>query len=807
MHLTQENETVSNKQGSIHNFLLGKSSTMGCQSQLRDGSIKACKKRATKAKHRRKSLTQMGVDGKRAFLPEKDCAVCKAKHLIKNGVTVAVPHRSHDPRCTHNRKTRGLSARTVEVEKIAQNNIFQNNIPPVMIPASEALKNASDLRLHFGGCHHAAQLPTMAKAKSTPLPPPTAPSKKIAATTLINNSTLPDAAAIQTEVVKRYQSRQSEYSWATRPGYKPPVAIALAIDYILGLFKHRRPTRSQGTTSTALAQKAHQTFRAFFPFGRCDYEFPVVNPVEEEVHPLYHAIQGQSFFFLDWELHYPGLAIHCFECKTRHNVTSELSRGRNNFGKSKSLFPLWRPHTGTPSWCVTVTYQCNACKSNFSSNDGRILQVLPAWLRQQYPVAPRYAVGAFHLDQEYSQILESMMVSTSSATQFSKLLFKKFNCAYVDKVESYLSMQPAIPYIDTQGFHGLTWPPSPDTVRDLYLEAERSCLTPYGYSNESRFNRELQAVNVASTDVIAIDWTFQTLKNFQLPGAEALFTANKGETKEIVTLLIVDSTKASQVAHGLVMARQKRENFCPNAIYTDTCPHNITFWRLLFGATVVLRLGLFHLIQRIYRTLDTRSNFFWKVLVELKAALYSYYEEDMAKLLDSLKNGTFDSSGKKYTSSEIVQLQHSKRWNQRFGAYLRKRIHSAPVISQKIDCWIERNSKLRDSNGRSVFSRETEQVAKEQLKKVEYICDLEQNHDRAYQEIRPGPRSQHGLSKWKSHHPESHLENWHEYVAHLANSGMRPDLSSCLTMRGTCEWNVKCGWVSKVQDNTAQGDG
>ena len=60
----------------------------------------------------------MGIDGSRAFLPEKDCAVCRAKDL-----KLPVPHRAHDKRCSHNRSTRGGSERSVAVEKIAAENI------------------------------------------------------------------------------------------------------------------------------------------------------------------------------------------------------------------------------------------------------------------------------------------------------------------------------------------------------------------------------------------------------------------------------------------------------------------------------------------------------------------------------------------------------------------------------------------------------------------------------------------------------------------------------------------------------------
>ena len=55
MHLTSKN----NSQKTMSTFF---QPAVGILSQLRDGLVNACKKRATKAKHWRTSLTQMGID-------------------------------------------------------------------------------------------------------------------------------------------------------------------------------------------------------------------------------------------------------------------------------------------------------------------------------------------------------------------------------------------------------------------------------------------------------------------------------------------------------------------------------------------------------------------------------------------------------------------------------------------------------------------------------------------------------------------------------------------------------------------------
>ena len=65
-----------------------------------------------------------------------------------------------------------------------------------------------------------------------------------------------------------------------------------------------------------------------------------------------------------------------------------------------------------------------------------------------------------------------------------------------------------------------------------------------------------------------------------------------------------------------------------------------------------------------------------------------------------------------------------------------------------------------------------------------------------YREVPPGPKTTHGLSKWLSDRPEAALEKYHEYLAHLANTGSNPDLADPLTLGGTAEFNVKQRWKS-----------
>jgi hypothetical protein len=78
---------------------------------------------------------------------------------------------------------------------------------------------------------------------------------------------------------------------------------------------------------------------------------------------------------------------------------------------------------------------------------------------------------------------------------------------------------------------------------------------------------------------------------------------------------------------------KKMEENDPSVLYTDTCSHNTPFYKRIYGANLVTQLGLFHLMHRIVDTLDAHSMVYWKVLVKLKAGLYTHREADLSALI------------------------------------------------------------------------------------------------------------------------------------------------------------------------------
>jgi hypothetical protein len=124
----------------------------------------------------------------------------------------------------------------------------------------------------------------------------------------------------------------------------------------------------------------------------------------------------------------------------------------------------------------------------------------------------------------------------------------------------------------------------------MYEFAKNSKLTECKISNMERYSQELQSAECAS--MIAINWTFQVLKNYRLPSTKACFTMNT-DTGKIATLEIVESTKMSQISQKLVRQVQSRPKCWSQGLWTDTWPRGNFTGRPCSGKQSIVVLAFF----------------------------------------------------------------------------------------------------------------------------------------------------------------------------------------------------------------------
>jgi hypothetical protein len=261
----------------------------------------------------------------------------------------------------------------------------------------------------------------------------------------------------------------------------------------------------------------------------------------------------------------------------------------------------------------------------------------------------------------------------------------------------------------------------------------------------------------------------------------------------------------SQISHLLLQSKEKQKSFKPAVLYTDTCPHNEAFWKNIFGTYLEAKLGLFHLLYHIMDTLDPKCELYWKCAsMKLRNAIYTYFVEDEAALLKVLEDGSFSKTKENLSAAAIQDLWHSKRWKQRYSEYLRKLILLGATQRHRPNLWIKEFKNERDQRDKPIFTQSKEKVATKQLKKVHHASDVPGME--MCQQILPGPRLTHGLSKWKCDRPGSPLEKFHELLAHFGNFCMTKTLADTLMLGGTTQFNIRMRWKATINNRKLGGE-
>jgi hypothetical protein len=401
---------------------------------------------------------------------------------------------------------------------------------------------------------------------------------------------------------------------------------------------------------------------------------------KNSVDATYHSVVGQKLLLVDWKRYYPNLALLCPTCG------GDLKQHRTNFSQNKTLFPIFGLD-GPPAWAMVMAYTCQGtCKRKVAANDGDLLCSLPDHIYDLYPVEAKYARGNLHIAKTATEVFAKIMVTYTNGELCSKLIYNAINNSYKDRVKSYYAhcedmRKKPQPYPKKNGEFIVKWPPKGQQIRTLYREAAVSPWSPWKISDKNRNEREI--IGVKCDSAMANDHTMDVVKNYKKGmGAFALWDVAT-ETGEIATAVLVKNTKTEEYAHAAEQLLQ-RTAFAPKAMYSDTWPAKDDFWGSLFGVDIG-RLGLFHYICRITKTLRQTHIDFHRAMTDLLNCLYEYHGPDYEKLIEALKNGTLN--GKAHSEEDILDLQKTKKFRERYSKYLRKKIRHAETIRINLHQW------------------------------------------------------------------------------------------------------------------------
>jgi hypothetical protein len=370
--------------------------------------------------------------------------------------------------------------------------------------------------------------------------------------------------------MKKKEGEGDDYGWLHQKKY--PVGIGLMVDYILKLVDHRKPI---GTATpqpeTVVTQEAIENYRAFFPGF---FVIRVCNGYERQTSksplPCSGRPEHKTCFSKSWA---PLPQLQAF-----------MQHG-NAPAPWQDL--LLQEETTIPyldSFGSTYVVRCDELQVwelgyKLRSKRWSTPIALTSWCRggipspskvHLWPISPPHRCVGWCGAAYHKAYVNGKFVSEK--------LHGKLGIVHSRKAETYLSRSPKRRWISYDAFTGGITPPTPALIRTHFQETEHSTLMLYGFLNLDRHEREMQSVSLSAKDEkVAFDWTFQTTKNYNLPGANAVFTGNKGTTEEIITLTLVPTTAASQISHLLLQSKEKQKSFKPAVIYI----HLPTEWSVL----------------------------------------------------------------------------------------------------------------------------------------------------------------------------------------------------------------------------------
>ena len=765
-------------------------STMGGQSQFRNKLQKRQRKdhaynercvKRSKQRDKKRGQVQGNLAGERAFDPIVDCIICKHRHWAKTSgnTDVSEPKRAHDPDCP---KSKVYKSRATEQTK-KYNTSKEKPVPPTQAEARDIMRNFFKQRIQ-------EKRALQKKLRTSGRQPPQLLSK-------------PDNFAKKlSEDVEKYVHDEEFRKKYTSTRKSAPIAVMAVARFIVDELLPRK-------SSVASEDKFEQLYAAI-PKETLSFEIPSCRKYDVLDKPHYHSVQGQTILHVRWEVQFPDLDLVC-PCTS---CDGSLMPDRTNFLKNKKLFPIFG-FDGPPRWCIVMSYDCSVCKARFTGNDGRLLASLPPHVRAAYPVEPRYASASkiCHVHKDVTLLYDELLTTYSNGEHVSRCLYRVINEDYKNRALRYFSLwsdakkekphvfQHKVPpeYPVKDGEFLTFYPPVGADIREAFYEASVSDLTLCGISDYIRHTREIQSVT--TTTIIVQDHTNEVVKNYNrsATGAHAVWDVMT-ETGEIACAVLVDGTSVQRIAHAAEKL-SRRPGFAPKGFYSDTWPHKTEFWKLIFGPHLEGRLGLFHFMQRIIRTLRQGHYQYHEALADLSMAVYQYHPVDYERLLGALRAGTI--GGKKRTSEEISKLQKTAEFKRKFQQHLRKIILPGNTIRLKLTQWFDKykvvssdpiNSPAGGSpdpnTGKYLFTSATKPVVEEQKKKCDHLGDPAPI-DSMYREVKPPINSKHGLSKWLSLRGESKLESFHNPLANFGNGNMNRHLADALNLLGTCRHNVK----------------
>ena len=261
------------------------------------------------------------------------------------------------------------------------------------------------------------------------------------------------------------------------------------------------------------------------------------------------------------------------------------------------------------------------------------------------------------------------------------------------------------------------------------------------------------------------------------------------DTGELASPTIVPTTAGKHAAHA-VEQFSLRKNVNPKIHVTDNWPCNEDLFYAIFGINIILRLGIFHFIQRFTNTLRKEHEDFGRSCSEFSDCIFFEDPGDVRNVEVELKYGRLGGKGPLNPIQIAAVKADRKQWSN-YRCYIRKRTYDLDALLDNMDVWYEKHYEkyIPNTAHATLFLRSTKHQFDENQGKAYGILDV-LGIDVLFEPIAASYRAVCKLPKWFNNRGvESKLEKAHHALAHFGNGGMGNDLCDTLNLEGTATYN------------------
>ena len=234
------------------------------------------------------------------------------------------------------------------------------------------------------------------------------------------SSDYPKICDIPASISSRHLSALVEENFANSA--KAPKAVAIILKYLQML----APALTKGTNDIIEHEdniRKMDFFRDIFPRGSVCFTVPKEDPTLVP-NPDYRIAEGCNLYLVRWELQTKE-GIKCPCC-----VDGKLIYKKISFARS-AVKPILDVD-GKLSWAVGSSYKCDKCDNSFHATDPELLQTLPIWMQQAYPVDSSWinTVKTFQIGRRLGTLIETLFAAEQGCdghlvAYFLRKLFEK----------------------------------------------------------------------------------------------------------------------------------------------------------------------------------------------------------------------------------------------------------------------------------------------------------------------------------------------------------------------------------------------